>query len=125
MTPTKMIDRTRAAWGESLPDWIEVLATACDRESQKAISRKLGYSAATISYVLANKYPGDLKTVEQTVRGHLMSATVECPVIGVMSTSSCVEQQKAEWSSRRAMLHAACRAGCPHSRLINGGSNAE
>jgi len=110
------LDRARAAWGDALPDWVEVLAIECDRSSQAQTAKRIGRSGALVSNVLVNSYGAGLQAVEQLVRAALMSATVLCPVIGEMSSSACLEQQKAEWSPRRAMIQAACAAGCPNSR---------
>ena len=62
---TPAIDRARAAWGESIPAWIETLAREADRTSQSKVAQALGYSASAVSQVLAAKYQGDLRAVEQ------------------------------------------------------------
>jgi hypothetical protein len=114
------LDRARSAWGDALPDWVEALAIESDRTSQSKAAMRIGRSAATVSNVINNAYSAGLQGVEQLVRAALMSASVNCPVIGEMSSSACLENQNAEWSARRAMIQAACAAGCPHSRV--GGS---
>lgn len=115
-----VLDRATAAWGDAMPPWVGVLAAACDLSSQNKVAGKLGYSAATVSNVLAAKYPGDLRAVERAVRGALMDQTVECPVVGQLSTQACGEHQKAKWAPhnpQRIQFYRACRAGCPHSQL--------
>lgn len=126
MSPAKMIDRARAAWGEALPEWVAVLAQACDGGSQRSIARMLGYSPATISLVLSNTYAADLHAIEQTVRGLLMASKVSCPVVGEMAADMCQQHQERPWAPnnpQRITFYRACRNGCPNSRL--GGSNAE
>lgn len=111
--------RARAAWTD-LPDWVEALALACDQASQRAVAERLGYSASTVNYVLSRRYAGDLKGVEQAVRGALMAAEVLCPVVGALAADACAEHQRRPWSSvnpGRLAMWKACRSGCPHSRL--------
>lgn len=112
--------RARAAWGETLPDWIEVLAREADRTSQNAAAARIRYSAATVSHVLKAAYKGDITAVEQAVRGVLMAATVNCPVVGDLATDLCLRHQRASWAPhnpQRIQFYRACRDGCPHSRL--------
>jgi hypothetical protein len=113
--PVKTIsaDKARAAWGESMPDWIAALAAECDRTSIAAAAGRIGISRTAGSLVLAGKYPAKTDAVEREVRAVLMNTTVACPVIGEMSVLACQDHQKAEWSPRRAMIQAAC-AVCPH-----------
>ncbi|MCV9907169.1 Mu-like prophage major head subunit gpT family protein [Brucella sp. HL-2] len=58
------IDKARAAWNGEIPDWIVILAEACDRESQSAIARKVGYSASAVSQVLSNTYQNGVYGVD-------------------------------------------------------------
>ena len=116
--------RAHAAWGESCPDWIKVLATECDRTSQAATAKRIGKSGSLVCQVLANGYPADLTGVEQLVRDVLMAGTVQCPVIGDLSSTACLAHQGSPWSPnnpQRIAFFRACRADCPNSRL--GGSH--
>lgn len=118
------IDKARAAWNGEIPDWIVILAEACDRESQSAIARKVGYSPSAISQVLSNTYQnGDIARVEQAVRGALMAETVNCPVMGEMPHNTCIQWQRkpfATTNSHRIRMHQACRSGCKFSHLKEG-----
>ncbi len=82
-------DKARKAWGEDVPKWVMALAKACDQASQAKIAARLGYSAATVNLVLSNRYGASIDTVEQTVRGALMSETVLCPVMGKIGKDRC------------------------------------
>lgn len=120
------IDRARAAWGEAIPDWMIALAEACDNQSQSAVAKQLGYSAALVSQVIGNKYGGGLTAVEQAVRGAFLAAIVDCPVVGELAADACNAHQRATWAPlnpTRISFFKACRSGCPHSRI--GGSNAQ
>ena len=80
----------RDAWGvETMPDWVQVLATACDRSSQNRVAAKLERSASLVSNVLRNKYSGDMRAVETLVRGALMHETVDCPGLGSVEKQVC------------------------------------
>ncbi len=61
-----------AAWGEDLPDWVEMLARMADRSSQAAVGREIGYSGSVVNAVLKRSYNGALASVEKTVRGRFM-----------------------------------------------------
>lgn len=109
-------DKAAAAWPD-LPDWVAVLAERCDLASQQKVARTVGYSAATLSYVLGNRYGGDLGKVEQAVRATLMAAEVACPELGTMALVQCMEwRERAKTfettSSLRRQMYDACRS-CP------------
>lgn len=111
------VERARLAWGEGIPLEVAVLAEACRARSQRAVAQQLGYSDATISYVLSNKYQnGDLPKLFLTIRGALMGETVECPVLGEIARDQCLDNQGKPFSTAnpaRARLYRACRR-CPH-----------
>ena len=110
-----------------MTDWLEMLREECERTSQEAAGRRIGYSGSTVNQVLAGKYKGDLRAIEKAVSGALMSAVVECPVLGSLATNRCIEEQRRPLVSTnplRVRLYKACRAGCPHSR-IGGTPHAE
>ena len=122
--PVTALDKAKLAWGDKMPDWVEVLAKACDAENQKGVANRLGKSGALISQTLANKYGGDMEAVEQLVRGMLMAQTVDCPVVGELATDQCQTHQNAKYSGHNPQsvsFYKACRNNCPHSRI--GGKN--
>ena len=112
--------RARAAWGEAIPAWVEVLAEECDRTSQARAGDRIGRSAGLVCNTLKGCYTGDLKAVEQLVRGALMAETVACPVVGELATDTCLSHQRAPWAPHnpsRIRFYRACRGVCPHSRV--------
>ena len=125
MIKTTSTDKARAAWGESVPDWIIALASECDRTSQGAAGRRCrksdgrSYSAATVNYVLGNTYAGSLGAVEASVRSYIMTTAVLCPHSGeTIPHEICAERSSAPMPmSGPAALRAwqACRV-CPNSR---------
>lgn len=118
------VEKARQAWGDPLPDWVLALAEEADRVTAIKIAKRLGYSNAVISYVLSNKYPGDVEGVGEKVRGALLGATVMCPVFGEMARDYCLSQQKLDnrgSSSVAARRWRHCHGHgvekCEHSRL--------
>lgn len=110
------VAKARAAWGESIPAEVIILAEACKAETSQRVAKRLGYSGATISYVLSRKYPGDLDRVFATIRGALMGETVMCPILGEIGRDRCLTEQAkpfAATNSTRARLFHACRT-CPN-----------
>ncbi|WP_142850831.1 transcriptional regulator [Telmatospirillum sp. J64-1] len=113
------VQRARVAWGEALPQWVQVLAEHCDATSQARTAKRIGYSGAVVSHVLKNVYPGDIAKVELAVRGALMAATVNCPVLGDLPTNECLEHQRRKFAATnhvRVRLYRSCHGGCPHSQ---------
>ncbi|WP_291295351.1 hypothetical protein [Elioraea sp.] len=121
MSGSRNQDAARAAWGAATPDWIDVLATACDATSQTAVAQRLGISGSAVNAALRNRYPAETVRIEQRVRGVLMRATVACPVLGELASDLCLEWQgKAETfqdtGQLRRRMFAACRR-CARSRF--------
>lgn len=113
------VERATAAWGAALRPWVQRLAEECDATSQANVAGRLGYSPATLSYVLRNAYKGDLACVELAATGALMARTVQCPVLGDLRADDCLRHQRAPWSPNNPTnidLYKACRGGCPNFR---------
>ncbi|TCR70494.1 transcriptional regulator [Bosea sp. BK604] len=108
--------KAQAAWGESIPREVAALAAACKAQTSRAVAKRLGYSDATISYVLANKYPGDLPKLFATIRGALIGETVLCPILDEIGRDRCLDEQARPFvatNSTRARLFHACKT-CPN-----------
>lgn len=114
------VAKARGAWGAALPAWVIALAEHCNRTSATSAAKKLGYSTAVVSHVIANTYAGDLGRVAEKAKGAFMGATVRCPVLGDIRRDRCLDEQQKKFtgsSSIRSKLYRACRSGCPHSLL--------
>lgn len=114
------VAKARAAWGDDVPEWIVILAEACNRSSQSAVAKELGYSGSAISLAIGNSYNGDLARIEQMVRGALMAETVNCPILGELPRNVCEGWQRkpfATTSSARIRMFQACHGDCPNSRI--------
>ncbi len=111
-------EKASAAW-RPMPDWIAELAALADREGLIGAEKRIGYSRSAVSVVLNGKYRGDLGRVEEMVRGALMAANVDCPVLGEIGRDRCLNEQNEPFratSAFRAQLYHACRNGCPNAR---------
>lgn len=110
------IAKARGAWGEAIPPEVLVLAEACRAQTSRAVAKRLGYSDAVVSHVLAARYPGDMKKVFATIRGALMGETVMCPILDKIGRDRCLTEQAtpfAATNSTRARLFHACKT-CPN-----------
>ena len=101
-------------------DWIRALRKECRRTSQRHAAQMIGYSPTTVSQVLTGSYNGDLGSIENAVRGALMGATVECPIIGEIPRNRCIDHQRragrfAATNPLRVQLHHQCPV-CPHAQ---------
>lgn len=61
----------------SEPRWLSLLRAEAERTSMRAVAGRLGYSAATVSLVLAGKYPGKPDRIAKAALALL--DVVECP----------------------------------------------
>ena len=124
------MDTARDAWGDAIPEWIAALATECDRTSQNRTAKRLDRSASLVSYVLRNRYQGDLNAVEDIVRGTLMAQHVSCPVLGEIGTHVCRKwRAKARRfenvNSQHVTMYRACNR-CPvNAPQDDGGDDAQ
>jgi hypothetical protein len=112
-------ERIKATWGEQPPGWIDELAKQCDATSQSKVASQLRMSTATVSQVLAHKYPGRLDHVQAAVEGAYLNGCVDCPVLGDLPTNECLHHQRQPFrssNSQSVRLFRACR-DCPNNRL--------
>lgn len=109
-----------AAWNDQAPDWVQALASACDQMGGHVpAARACGLSRATVSMICRNTYPRDARSVEAKVRGALLAATVDCPVLGELRRDRCVAHQGRRLenlgaSPMNVQLYRACQA-CPNN----------
>jgi hypothetical protein len=113
------VDMARAAWGKAAPEWVIVLAEACDpkHSSQAAVAARLGVSSAMINQALKNTYTGRLDKLEQRVRGELMKQCVACPVLGEITKRRCIDEQSRTQFAPTNAVRVELRRACP--RCVN------
>lgn len=59
------------------PEWKQLLGNAVANTSTRQVAKEIGYSAATVSLVLADKYPGNTAKVASKVMARY--SRVHCP----------------------------------------------
>lgn len=99
MTPD-LIAIAEEGWGTPLPDWVRILAIACQRTSQSKVAAELDRSPAVVSTVLRKKYAGSYDRIEERVRGVLMDGKMECPGMGLIRTHECQD-----WREKARSFH--------------------
>lgn len=103
-----------SAWGECPPEFIRVLASVVAQEgTNAAAAARLGINRASVSTLLANKYPANTARMERTILS--ATALVNCPVLGAITGDECqTARQKPFLGSNptRIRLYRACRS-CP------------
>lgn len=110
------VSTAQEAWGEALPDWVLCLAAECAGTSQAQTAKRMDRSGSLVNQVLKNKYQGDLKAVEERVKGVFMSGTINCPALGSIRLHQCQDWRKkskkfVNTNTRRVRMFRAC-AGC-------------
>lgn len=110
------LEKARTSWLPALPEWVKLLADACDRAGQTSVGQTLGYSSGTVSRIINAKYPGDLAELEKQVRAAFGAERVMCPVFGDMGLKTCIANRRrtrpANWAQVR--LARAC-PDCPNN----------
>ena len=114
------LEKARAGYGNDLPDWIVALAKEVDATSQNRTAKRLGYTASVVSAVLGGTYAARTESIEDRVRGILMSAMIPCPMLGQIGPHDCqtwrARQRKGSAAnSFHIRMAAACRK-CPRNQ---------
>jgi len=107
------IQTAQEAWGKDIPDWVQRLAEESQAASQVKVAKQLKRSSALVNLVLKNKYKGDLKGVEDCVRGVFMNGTITCPALGEIPANECHDWRKksrkfAGVNTLRVRMYRAC-----------------
>ena len=88
------LGRAVVAWGEDMPDWVRLLAEACDRTNQRQVGERIKRSSGYISRVLRRDYAGSYDEAETLVRAAYGLENVECPVMGAIPLAGCVRNRR-------------------------------
>ena len=98
------------------PDWLAALRTLARDTSIAEAARRIGMARASVSLVLAGKYPAQTGKVEALVRAKLIGL-VACPAMGEsIAIDRCRDISSRPFSAasgRAARQYRACQA-CPH-----------
>lgn len=105
-----------SAWGEQPPEFIRVLANAVDKAgSNQAAADQIGINRASVSTLLANKYPANTAKMEEKILA--FNTGKQCPVLGQISGDECQKKREQKFVSsnpQRVALYRACRQ-CEHN----------
>jgi hypothetical protein len=71
--------------------WMKILKQQVDAKSPATVAREVGISAASLSLVLAGKYPAKTDNIERKVMAVYGSASgqVACPALGEIEPATC------------------------------------
>lgn len=110
--------KAQRAWGADLPEWVSVLARACDTANQREIGSRLDRSSGYISRVINRTYTGSYEEAEQLVRSRLAADRVLCPIWqDEIPLKACMSNRRRKAPPRTQMHHAYARVcpGCPNN----------
>ncbi|SCW56038.1 hypothetical protein SAMN02927924_01355 [Sphingobium faniae] len=111
------LERAAVAWGEDMPAWVRLLASACDTDNQRVVGERLGKSSGYISRIINRSYAGSYPEAERLVRATYGAEDVTCPLFGPIPLSSCMRNRRRKGPPRNQIHHqyaAACPA-CPNN----------
>jgi len=94
------------------PDRMKILRTVVAEHGQAAVARRIGRSSAAISQILSGKYCGNPDRILELVDAEYGSAEVDCPVMGRVALSRCIEERNKPFKAtnpQRRHLYLACR----------------
>ncbi len=113
-------EKAEAAWGATLPDWIEKLATACDGKGLRKTAADLSVSPAIVSLAIRNRHHASLDYIQNRVEHILGISIIPCPVLGLISRKDCQSNQQKPFSSINPVevqLFRSCRGTCLYNEL--------
>lgn len=105
-------DRAESGWGKPLPEWVRLLAAACDQTSQREVAGKLSKSSAYVSRLINRSYTGDMAEAESLVRATFGAETVRCPVMGEIPLAGCRSNRRRKGPAVN-LLHRLWARHCP------------
>lgn len=124
-----LLDRVSERMSDS-DNWLGALRAECQRTTQAQAAARIGVSETTTSQVLSGTYKANTIRIERRVRGALMGAQCDCPVMGEVSTRVCQDVQERQpgkggtgiGNPQHAQAWHACRGSgrfskagqCPH-----------
>lgn len=98
-------------------DALDALLELKTHHTQAEIARRIGVSDGTISNALKGRYIGNVDALAERIRGELLNQTVDCPILGQITSRICQDERKKPFHTAnpmRVQLWRACRA-CPHN----------
>lgn len=115
--------RAAAAWGDDMPGWVRLLASACDTDNQRIVGDRLGKSSGYISRLINRSYAGSYPEAERIVRAAYGDEDVACPLFGPIPLASCLRARRRKGPPRN-QLHHQYAATCPDCPINTDGGVA-
>lgn len=106
------IDSARAVWGDDMPAWVRLLATACDKDNQRIVADRLGKSSGYVSRLINRRYAGSYSEAETIVRMVYGQEDVACPLFGPIPLASCIRARRRKGPPLNPLHHQYART-CP------------
>lgn len=103
-------------------DALQALRELCAKTTQAQVARRLGVSDAAVSSALNARYIGNVDRLAERIRGELLNETVQCPVLGEITTRICQDEREKPFHSAnpvRVRLWRECQR-CPHNPKAGG-----
>ena len=89
------IEKAVAAWGDPLPDYVELLANAADLLGQRGAGDKIGRSNAVVSKIINRVYTGgSYEECAVIINAAFGGNKVDCPLYGEIAQASCVRNRR-------------------------------
>lgn len=100
-----------------MPEWVRLLAEACDKTNQKSVAEKIGKSGGYVSRLLNRNYAGNYEEAEKLVRAAFGNEEVVCPIWGAMPLANCLRARRRTGLPRNIIhqQHAAVCPTCPNN----------
>lgn len=106
------VEKALVAWGPDAPEWVRLLAAACDNLGQTGAAKQLDKSGGYVSRVLRHDYAGSYDEAEKLVRATFGAEQVQCPLWGEIPLKNCMTLRRRSQPPQNHMHHA-CKATCP------------
>lgn len=110
-----------SAWGAHPPEFIRVLArVVAETGSNQKAADKLGINRASVSTLLANKYPAKIEKMETLIMA--WAALVACPYWGQITGDECQTQREKPFISSNPLAIESWKAcqRCPNNPARKG-----
>ena len=120
--PSTNLAKATAAWGDDMPRWVRLLASACDKATQRAVAdriRAAGFdcSSGTVSRLINCAYPASYSEPERAVLAVYSGDEVGCPLYGPIPLASCIRNRRRKGAPLNSVHHqyAATCPDCPNN----------
>lgn len=97
---------------------MELLQQMVEKLGLQEVAKQIGYNKSAVCHVLKGSYRGNPGRVLKAVEDKFSQQAVECPVMGTIPLSRCVENRNLPFSSANPIRVMLART-CPKCRRNN------